>query len=64
MNVKKPDVRVGAKGTFNIEAVSIALTPSWRHVEKVKRYYGGHSSFSISFFSEGIDGLFRPHVLW
>lgn len=63
MNVKKPDVGAGAGAsrTFNIEAVSIAVTPSWRHVERLNVTTEVTAAFQYVFLTVA-SGLFRPHV--
>lgn len=58
MNVKKPDVRARASRTFNIEAVSIALTPSWRHVERSNVTTEVTAAFQYVFF-EGSQWLIQ-----
>lgn len=58
VNVKKPDVGAGASGTLNIQPVSIALTPSWRHVEM-----SNVTTEVTAAFLKATGGLFRPHVL-
>lgn len=59
MNVKKPDVRARARRTFNIEAVSIALTPSWRHVERSNVTTEVTAAFQYVFLKATLE----PHVL-
>lgn len=61
MNVKKPDVRAEASRTFNIEAVSIALTSSWRRGERSNVTTEVTAAFQYVFLRVA-SGLFRPHA--